>query len=217
MAELTLEIRETDLLLATDVQPDFCPGGALAVDEGDRIVEPINRLMDLFQHVVATQDWHPPGHMSFASSHPGRKPFEEVDCAYGRQILWPDHCVQGTPGAAFHPSLRTEPIELVLRKGYHAHIDSYSAFVENDRTTRTGLAGYLRERGFTRIFCAGLALDFCVRYSAEDARKLGFEAVVITDACRSIAHGCALDDALAEMRAAGVRFVASNDLVGICR
>ncbi len=208
-----MEILETDLLLATDVQPDFCPGGALAVDDGDAIVEPINRLVDLFPHVAATQDWHPPGHMSFASSHPGRKPFEEIDCAYGKQILWPDHCVQGSPGAALHPGLRTEKIELLLRKGYHMDIDSYSAFVENDRTTRTGFAGYMRERGFTRIFCAGLALDYCVRYSAEDARKLGFEAVVITDACRAIAKGRELEDALAAMRACGVALVSSGNLV----
>jgi nicotinamidase/pyrazinamidase len=214
---LPFEIRKTDLLLATDVQPDFCPGGALAVDDGDAVIEPINRLMDLFSHVAATQDWHPPSHMSFASSHADREPFEEIDCAYGRQILWPDHCVQGSAGAALHPALRTEPIEIVLRKGYHAEIDSYSAFVENDRTTWTGFAGYLRERGFTRIFCAGLALDYCVRYSAEDARKLGFEAVVITDACRAIAKGRELDDALAEMRASGVQFVASDDLLRAIR
>jgi len=208
-----LEICKTDLLLVTDVQPDFCPGGTLAIDDGAAVIEPINRLMEAFPHVAATQDWHPKGHMSFASSHPGRTPFDEFDCAYGRQMLWPDHCVQGTTGASLHPRLRTEPIELVLRKGFHADIDSYSAFVENDRVTRTGLAGYLRERGFLRVFITGLALDYCVRYSAEDARKLGFEAVVVTDACRAIAKGRDLENALTEMRASGVVFTSIADVL----
>lgn len=204
---------KTDLLMVTDVQPDFCPGGALAVAEGDAVIEPINRLTAVFAHVAATQDWHPRGHMSFASSHPGRRPFEQIDCAYGRQTLWPDHCVQGTPGAELHPRLRTEPIELVLRKGFRPDVDSYSAFVENDHQTQTGLAGYLRERGFTRIFFTGLALDYCVRYSAEDARRLGFEVVVVIDACRAITTGPDLDGIIAQMRADGVEFASSREIV----
>jgi nicotinamidase/pyrazinamidase len=175
-----------DILLVVDLQNDFCPAGRLAVPRGDEVVPLINRLAAKFEHVLLTQDWHPPGHMSFASSHPGRKPYDTIAAAYGPQVLWPDHCVQGTPGAEFHRDLRIAPAELVLRKGYHRDIDSYSAFYENDRTTRTGLAGYLRERGFTRVFVAGLAFDFCVRYSSEDARREGFEVVVIEDACRGI-------------------------------
>lgn len=175
-----------DLLLAVDVQNDFCPGGALAVPRGDEVVPLINRLGERFSRVVLTQDWHPAGHLSFASSHAGRKPYETIEAAYGRQILWPDHCVQGTAGAEFHKGLRIPHAELILRKGYHRDIDSYSAFFENDRKTRTGLAGYLRERGLSRIFVAGLAFDFCVRFSAEDGRRDGFEVVVIEDACRGI-------------------------------
>jgi nicotinamidase/pyrazinamidase len=177
---------EHDLLLVVDIQNDFCPGGALAVPRGDEVVPLINRLAARFQHVVQTQDWHPRGHLSFASSHPGKRPFETVEVAYGGQVLWPDHCVQGTPGAAFRDDLAIPHAELILRKGYHRAIDSYSAFFENDRTTRTGLSGYLVERGFRRVFLAGLAFDFCVRYSAEDARREGFEAIVIEDACRGI-------------------------------
>jgi nicotinamidase/pyrazinamidase len=164
----------------------FCPGGGLGVPRADEIVPPVNQLARRFEHVVMTQDYHPRGHQSFASSHPGRKPFETVTVAYGPQILWPDHCVQGTPGAEFRSDLQIAHAELVLRKGYHRDIDSYSAFYENDRMTHTGLAGYLRERGFTRVFMAGLAFDFCVRYSLEDARREGFEVVVIEDACRGI-------------------------------
>jgi nicotinamidase/pyrazinamidase len=179
-------IGERDLLLVVDIQNDFCPGGSLAVPRGDEVVPIINRLAARFPHVVLTQDWHPPGHQSFASSHPGRRPFEIITVAYGPQVLWPDHCVQGTAGAAFHKNLDIPHAELVLRKGYHRAIDSYSAFFENDRTTPTGLAGYLRERGFSRLFLAGLAFDFCVRYSAEDARRAGFAVTVIEDACRAI-------------------------------
>ncbi len=175
-----------EVLLVVDVQNDFCPAGRLAVPRGDEVVPLINRLAEKFEHVLLTQDWHPPGHMSFASSHPGRKPYDTIAASYGPQVLWPDHCVQGTPGAEFHEDLRIASAELVLRKGYHRDIDSYSAFYENDRTTHTGLAGYLRERGFTRVFVAGLAFDFCVRYSSEDARRGGFEVVVIEDACRGI-------------------------------
>ena len=173
-------------LVLVDIQNDFCPGGALAVPGGHEVVPVANRLMPRFPLVVATQDWHPRGHLSFASSHADKKPFQTIDVAHGRQILWPDHCVQGTSGAAFHANLNIAHAELVLRKGHHREVDSYSAFFKNDRKTRTGLAGYLRERGFTRVFLAGLAFDFCVRYSAEDARREGFETVVFEDACRSI-------------------------------
>jgi nicotinamidase/pyrazinamidase len=179
-------IGERDVFLVVDIQNDFCPGGSLAVPRGDEIIPLINTIAPTFAHVVLTQDWHPHGHLSFASSHPGKQPFQTVQVAYGVQILWPDHCVQGTKGAAFRDDLHIPHAELVLRKGYHREIDSYSAFYENDRKTATGLAGYLRERGFTRVFLAGLAFDFCVRYSAEDAQRGGFEVVVIEDACRSI-------------------------------
>ena len=181
-----ISIGERDTLLLVDVQNDFCPGGALAVPRGDEIVPLVNRLARRFRHVVLTQDWHPHGHGSFASTYPGRSPYETIELGYGAQVLWPDHCVQGTRGAAFRADLDVPHAELVLRKGYHREIDSYSAFVENDRKTATGLAGYLRERGFARVFIAGLALDFCVRYSAEDAHREGFSVVVVADACRGI-------------------------------
>jgi nicotinamidase/pyrazinamidase len=177
---------ESAVLLIIDVQNDFCAGGALAVPRGDEVVPIINRLARRFAHVALTQDWHPAGHLSFASSHPGKQPYETVTFDYGVQVLWPDHCVQGTAGAGFHQGLDIRHAELVLRKGYHRTIDSYSAFYENDRATRTGLAGYLRERGLTKVFLAGLAFDFCVRYSSEDAVQEGFAAVVIEDACRGI-------------------------------
>lgn len=177
---------EHDVFLVVDIQNDFCPGGSLGVPRGDEVVPLINALAAKFAHVVLTQDWHPPGHLSFASSHLGKRPFQTIEVAYGSQILWPDHCVQGTGGAAFRDDLHIPHAELVLRKGYHRKIDSYSAFYENDRQTPTGLAGYLRERGFTRTFLAGLAFDFCVRYSGEDAQREGFEVVVIENACRSI-------------------------------
>ncbi|HEY3641458.1 MAG TPA: bifunctional nicotinamidase/pyrazinamidase [Xanthobacteraceae bacterium] len=182
----TVTIDERDILLIVDIQNDFCPGGGLAVPHGDELVPLVNRLAARFQHVVLTQDWHPRGHLSFASTYPGRKPYETVELAYGTQVLWPDHCVQGTRGADLRADLQVPHAELVLRKGYHREIDSYSAFVENDRKTATGLAGYLRERGFTRVFLAGLAFDFCVRYSAEDAHHEGFEVTVVEDACRGI-------------------------------
>jgi nicotinamidase/pyrazinamidase len=181
-----LRIGDRDVLLVVDVQNDFCPGGNLAVPRGHEIVSSINALAAKFSHVVLTQDWHPRGHLSFASSHPGKREFETVQVSYGTQILWPEHCIQGTTGAAFCDDLDIPHAQLVLRKGYHRHIDSYSAFYENDRKTATGLTGYLRERGLTRIFVVGLAFDFCVRYSSEDARREGFDVVVIEDACCSI-------------------------------
>ena len=179
-------IGDRDVLLIVDIQNDFCPDGSLSVPHGDEVVPLINGLAARFVHVVLTQDWHPRSHLSFASSHPGKQPYQTIEVAYGTQVLWPDHCVQGTNGAAFRQDLAVPHAELVLRKGYHREIDSYSAFYENDRKTRTGLAGYLRERGFKRVFLAGLAFDFCVRYSAEDAYREGFKAIVIEDACRGI-------------------------------
>lgn len=203
---------ERDILLVVDIQNDFCPGGNLAVPRGDEVVPLINGLAEKFAHVVLTQDWHPRGHLSFASSHPGTKPYQTIAVAYGTQVLWPDHCVQGTKGAVFSDDLKIPHAELVLRKGYHREIDSYSAFYENDRKTHTGLAGYLRERGFARVFLAGLAFDFCVRYSAEDAKREGFEAIVIEDACR----GIDVDGSMAATRATfttlGIRSVAAGEL-----
>ena len=203
---------QRDLLLVIDVQNDFCPEGALAVPEGDAVVPVINRIQPGFAHVVLTQDWHPAGHQSFASTHPGHAPFETVEVAYGPQTLWPDHCVQGTPGAAFHPDLDTTRADMILRKGTRAEIDSYSAFYENDRTTATGLAGYLRERGVTRVFICGLATDYCVHFSALDAAREGFEAVVIEDACRGIDLEGSLAAANQAMAEAGVAFIASAAL-----
>ena len=199
-----------DLLLIVDVQNDFCPGGALAVANGDAVVPIINRLIERFDHVALTQDWHPKGHSSFAASHPGARPFETIDMPYGQQTLWPDHCVQGTPGATFHPQLETTRAEMVIRKGFRPDIDSYSAFYENDRRTPTGLAGYLRERGLCRIFLVGLATDYCVCHSAVDARRIGFDAVLIEAGCRAIDLSGSLDAAWAGMAAAGVQRV--NDL-----
>jgi nicotinamidase/pyrazinamidase len=196
-----------DLLLIIDVQNDFCPGGALAVTAGDAVVPVINRLSERFDHVALTQDWHPSGHSSFATTHPGSSPFESIAMPYGQQTLWPDHCVQGTSGAAFHPQLKTDRAELVIRKGFRPEIDSYSAFYENDRRTPTGLAGYLRERGMRRIFMTGLATDFCVYYSAIDARRLGFDVVLIEAGCRAIDLAGSLQAAWEAMAAAGVQRV----------
>ena len=179
-------IGDSDVLIVVDIQNDFCPDGALAVPHGDDVVPIVNRLAQDFSNVVLTQDWHPPGHLSFASSHRGRAPYETIIAPYGSQVLWPDHCVQGTSGAAFHDFLDISHAGLVVRKGIDRAIDSYSALYENDRTTPTGLAGYLRERGMRRLFLAGLAFDFCVRYSAEDAVREGFTVFVIEDACRGI-------------------------------
>jgi nicotinamidase/pyrazinamidase len=191
-------------LLVVDVQNDFMPGGALAVPGGDEVVPVINRLVARFEHVVLTQDWHPRRHISFASSHPGKQPFETTRLAYGTQVLWPDHCVQGTSGAVFHPDLDVTKAQLVIRKGHHAGIDSYSAFLEADRKTATGLAGYLRERGFERLYVCGLATDFCVAWSALDARAAGFETTVIEQACRAIDLEGSLERAWSDMAAAGV-------------
>jgi nicotinamidase/pyrazinamidase len=179
-------IYDSDVLIVVDLQYDFCPDGALAVPRGDEVVPIVNRLAGNFRNVVLTQDWHPAGHLSFASAHPGRAPYDTIAMHYGLQVLWPDHCVQGTPGAAFHSGLHIPHTALVIRKGIDRTIDSYSALYENDRTTPTGLTGYLRERGIKRLFLAGLALDFCVRYSAEDAVREGFTVVVVEDACRAI-------------------------------
>jgi nicotinamidase/pyrazinamidase len=199
-----------DVLLIIDVQNDFCPGGALAVADGDAVVPVINRLAERFDHVVLTQDWHPAGHSSFATSHPGTNPFESVAMPYGQQTLWPDHCLQGTVGAAFHSELVVDRAELIIRKGFRSEIDSYSAFFENDRRTSTGLSGYLCDRGLRRIFLAGLATDFCVHYSAVDARRLGFDTVLVEAGCRAIDLAGSLDAAWATMAAAGVQRV--NDL-----
>jgi nicotinamidase/pyrazinamidase len=195
---------DREVLLIVDVQNDFCPGGALAVPQGDEIVPVVNRLAAEFAHVVLTQDWHPRAHASFASTHAGKRPFDSIEVAYGQQILWPDHCVQGTPGAAFHPGLDVPHAELVLRKGFRRAIDSYSAFRENDRRTPTGLASYLKERGVERITLCGLATDFCVCFSAIDGREAGFEVTLATGACRGIDIDGSLARALDAMSAAGV-------------
>ena len=203
---------DTDVLLVIDVQNDFCPGGALAVANGDAVVPLINRLAPHFAHVVWTQDWHPAGHSSFASGHPGKAPFSSVTMPYGEQTLWPDHCIEGTAGAAFHAGLDPTRAQMIIRKGFRPAIDSYSAFFENDRATPTGLAGYLRERGLGRIFCVGLATDYCVRFSAEDARRLGFETVLVADACRAIDLGGSLATGMAAVKSAGVSVIESHQI-----
>ena len=200
----------SDILIVVDLQNDFCPGGALAVAEGDQVVDPINRVGRQFEHVIFTQDWHPPGHSSFASSHSGKAPFDSIDAPYGPQVLWPDHCVQGSEGAAFHRNLDLPHAELVIRKGFHPSIDSYSAFYENDHKTATGLTGYLRERGFQRLFLGGLAFDFCVYFTAIDARKEGFDVVVMEDACRAIDMADSRAAALTAMQDAGVSFATTQ-------
>ncbi len=192
-------------LLVIDVQNDFCPGGALAVAEGDRIVAPINALMAKFDAVILTQDWHPAGHSSFASQHPGKAPMEMIDMPYGPQVLWPDHCIQGTEGAAFHPDLDTDRADLVIRKGFNPAIDSYSALYENDHETPTGLDGYLRSRGITALTLVGLATDFCVHFSAVDAARARFDVTLRADLCRGIDVDGSLDAAMTAMRSAGVR------------
>lgn len=196
-----------EALIVIDVQNDFCPGGALAVERGDEVVPIINRLISRFDHVILTQDWHPAGHSSFASSHTDKQPFETVAMPYGEQTLWPDHCVQGTGGAEFHPRLELTRAELVIRKGFRKSIDSYSAFFENDHNTPTGLTGYLRERGFGKVILAGLATDFCVAYSALDARAQGFETTVLLEACRGIDLGGSMATMTEKMKQAGVHLV----------
>lgn len=199
-----------DVLLVVDVQNCFVPGGTLPVTGGDQIVPLVNRLACGFEHVVLTQDWHTPGHISFASSHPGKKPFETVSLPYGTQVLWPDHCVQGTPDANLHPTLSIPHAELIIRKGYRKHVDSYSAFYEADGKTPTGLAGYLKDRGLRKVFLVGLATDFCVAWSALDASKAGFEAAVIEDATRGIDTGGSLAKAWQDMTGAGVQRLHSS-------
>jgi nicotinamidase/pyrazinamidase len=207
-----MQIGPRDVLVVVDVQNDFCPGGALAVADGDAVIEVIHRAAPSFEHIVLTQDWHPAGHTSFASAHPGKQTFEQIELSYGMQTLWPNHCVQGSKGAEFHPALNLPQAELILRKGFRPQIDSYSAFFENDRATPTGLAGYLRERKLTRVFLAGLAYDFCVGYSALDARRQGFATVILRDACRAID----LEDSVARIEAAfaaaGVTLIESTAL-----
>jgi nicotinamidase/pyrazinamidase len=196
-------------LVVVDLQNDFMPGGALAVPRGDELVPIVNRLMARFENIVLTQDWHPRRHVSFASAHPGHKPFETIRLAYGTQVLWPDHCVQGTSGAALHADFDATRAQLVIRKGHHAGIDSYSAFLEADRKTTTGLAGYLKERGFGKLYVCGLATDFCVAWTALDARAAGFETTVIEEACRAIDLEGSLQRAWSDMQAAGVKRIHS--------
>jgi len=208
-----MHITPQDALLVIDVQNDFCPGGRLAVKAGDQVIQPIHAIAPRFQHILLTQDWHPAGHASFASSHPGKQPFEQIDMPYGAQTLWPEHCMQQTPGADFHPALNLPQAELILRKGFRREIDSYSAFFENDHTTPTGLAAYLRERGLTRVFLVGLAYDYCVGYSALDARRLGLPAVIVRDACRAIDLDGSVAKIEAEFAQAGVELIDSADLL----
>ena len=207
-----MRLPSTDVLLVIDVQNDFLPGGALAVPDGDAVIAPINRLAAHMPHVILTQDWHPPGHASFHATHPGKAPFDTADLHYGEQVLWPEHCVQGTRGAELAADLRAERAELVIRKGCHPGIDSYSAFLEADRSTRTGLAGALRERGITRVAVCGLATDFCVAWSALDASDAGFEVLVVEDAVRGIDVDGSLAQAWARMEAAGVRRIRSAQI-----
>ena len=202
-----------DALLIIDLQNDFCPGGALAVPEGDTIIPTVNRLIDTFEHVLQTQDWHPREHRSFASAHRGKDPYDTVEMDYGEQILWPDHCVQGTSGADFHPNLNSTPTELIVRKGFRPEIDSYSAFFENDQKTPTGLTGYLRERNIDTLYLCGLATDFCVKWSALDAREQGFDVYVIEDAVRGIDQDGSLARAWEDMAEAGAERIASVEVL----
>jgi nicotinamidase/pyrazinamidase len=199
-------------LIVVDVQNDFCPGGALAVEAGHEVVPTVNRIAPFFAVVVCTQDWHPPEHRSFADNHPGKEPFSTTEMPYGTQVLWPAHCVQGTEGAAFHPELLTHHADVVIRKGFRPHIDSYSTFYENDRVTPTGLAGYLRDRRVREVWLAGLATDFCVHYSAIDAVRVGFSVTVLEDACRAIDLEGSLGRAMGAMRAEGVSFARAADI-----
>lgn len=210
----TIKLTDSDVLIVVDVQYDFLPGGALAVPDGDAVVEPINRLAQAFRHVVLTQDWHPRGHASFASSHAGKQPFELTELHYGQQVLWPDHCIQDTPGAEISRDLLIPHAQLVIRKGYNAGIDSYSGFKEADRKTSTGLEGYLKERDFKRVFCAGLATDFCVAWTALDAAAAEFETYLIEDASRAIDTNGSLARAKNDLSAAGVHTISSAQILG---
>jgi nicotinamidase/pyrazinamidase len=208
-----MQLQPTDALLVIDLQNDFCPGGTLAIAGGDEIVPTVNKLAVRFDHVILTQDWHPAGHISFASAHPGAKPYGTIDTSYGPQTLWPDHCVQNSFGAALHPALAVLHADLILRKGFRADIDSYSAFLENDHVTATGLAGYLRGRGLKRLFLCGLAYDVCVRHSAIDGTALDFECLVIGDATRAVnlsGSVLATDQAFEE---AGIQRITSTAIV----
>jgi nicotinamidase/pyrazinamidase len=213
VAQSKIKLGAKDALIVVDVQNCFVPGGSLAVAKGDEIVPLINALAKRFQNVVLTQDWHTPGHISFASSHPGKKPFESVKLGYGNQILWPDHCVQGTDGANLHKDLAIPTAQLIIRKGYHKDVDSYSAFIEADGKTKTGLDGYLKSRGIKNVYVCGLATDFCVAWTALDARKLGFAAAVIEDACRGIDTQGSLAAAWDKMNKAGVKRIQSGAIV----
>jgi len=208
-----MQLQPSDAFLVIDVQNDFMPGGALAIKDGDAIVPLINTLAKKFDHVILTQDWHPTQHISFATTHSNKKPFETIEAPYGPQTLWPDHVLQHTEGAAFHPALHIPHAELILRKGFRRHIDSYSAFLENDHVTPTGLAGYLRERNLTRLFLCGLAYDFCVRYSAIDGKTLGFETIVIEDATRPVNLPCSVDATNADFAATSIPRIHSTELL----
>ena len=208
---MSIILSSTDALLVIDVQNDFCPGGALAVADGDAILPTVNALAQKFDHVILTQDWHPTQHISFATTH-SKRPYETIEVPHGLQTLWPDHSVQHTEGAAFHPALSIPHAELILRKGFRRHIDSYSAFLENDHSTPTGLAGYLRERNLQRLFVCGLAYDFCVRYSAIDGKALGFETIVIEDATRPVNLSNSVAETNAAFAKAGVLTITSSDI-----
>ena len=210
---MLIALQPTDALLVIDVQNDFMPGGNLAIKDGDTIVPVINTLAKKFDHVILTQDWHPPQHISFASTHTSKQPFETIEAPYGPQTLWPDHVLQHTEGAAFHPALSIPHAELILRKGFRRHIDSYSTFLENDHRTPTGLAGYLRERGLKRLFLCGLAYDFCVRYSAIDGHNLGFETIVIEDATRPVNLSSSIAETNTALASANITRIHSNSLL----
>jgi nicotinamidase/pyrazinamidase len=207
-----MQLQPTDALLVIDVQNDFMPGGALPITDGDAVVPLINALAKNFDHVILTQDWHPTQHISFATTHSNKQPFETIEAPYGPQTLWPEHVLQHTEGAAFHPALSIPHTELILRKGFRRHIDSYSAFLENDHTTPTGLAGYLRERNLTRLFLCGLAYDFCVRYSALDGHALGFETIILEDATRPVNLAASVAETNEALATAGIPRIASNML-----
>jgi nicotinamidase/pyrazinamidase len=209
-----MQIDAGDVLVVTDVQNDFCPGGALAVPRGDEVIAPIHLIAPRFEHIILTQDWHPRDHISFASSHPGKEPYDSIELAYGAQTLWPPHCVQGSHGAEFHQALNLPQAELILRKGFRPHVDSYSAFFENDHETSTGLGDYLRDYGLKRVFLAGLAYDYCVGYSALDARRLGLHVFVLRDACRAIDLNGSVAAIETEFAKAWVAVIDTAELIG---